>query len=287
MFAPLSLTAAPYAKIVVFGDSLSDMGNLAALPGYEFLNNAPYKHSFTNGITAVGYLAKSLGLPLKSSLHLTGLVRGNNFAVAGAKLSANDLTDLGAQISSFLASQANKARADALYVVFLGGNDIRDMRDKPEAASAAVLKNATLNLQKALTQLIKAGATHFLVVNAPDLGLIPETHARPALIKRASLKSIAFNKALTRVVTETKKTRGVSIVLFDLMTFLNGIVNNGKAYHFNNTQQACYNSTSFKYYAVCNNAKMNSFLFFDEIHPTQRVHERMGRAFFAALPEAN
>ncbi|SJM93174.1 hypothetical protein CRENPOLYSF2_3120001 [Crenothrix polyspora] len=32
---------------------------------------------------------------------------------------------------------------------------------------------------------------------------------------------------------------------------------------------------------------MNSFVFFDEIHPTQRVHERLGRALFSVVPEAN
>jgi phospholipase/lecithinase/hemolysin len=41
LFVPLQLSAAAYKNIVVFGDSLSDMGNLAAVPGYQFLNNPP------------------------------------------------------------------------------------------------------------------------------------------------------------------------------------------------------------------------------------------------------
>ncbi|MEQ1740603.1 MAG: hypothetical protein ABL884_11930 [Methyloglobulus sp.] len=48
LLAPLSLTAAPFNKLVVFGDSLSDSGNLAILPDYNFLNAPPYQHGFNN-----------------------------------------------------------------------------------------------------------------------------------------------------------------------------------------------------------------------------------------------
>jgi phospholipase/lecithinase/hemolysin len=287
LLMPLQLIAAPYKKIVVFGDSLSDMGNLAAVPAYSFLNRLPYQHGLTNGLTAVGHLAKLLNLPLKPSLHLSGKVAGSNFAVAGARTAVNDIGDFGAQISAFLASQANKARPDSLYVIFLGGNDVRDMRNQSDALATTVLNNATKNIQKALTQLMAAGATHFLVVNVPDLGLVPEMQGKPALMKRSSQKSAAFNKMLIQATAQASKRKAVTIVLFDLLTFLNGIVGNGKAYHFNNTQQACYSSVTFKYYPQCNSAKMNSFFFFDDIHPTQRVHERLGRALFAAVPEPN
>lgn len=292
LLAPLPLLAAPYTKIVVFGDSLSDSGNLASLPDYSFLNKSPYKRGFTNGVTAVVHLAKFLGLPLKPSLHLDGTVDGNNFSVAGARAAGNSGIDLNAQLAVFLKSQAGKARADTLYVIFFGGNDIRDMRDKPEKVAAALLNKATSNIQSALSQLATAGATHFLVVNAPDIGSIPETHllasaGKPNLVKYASQKSSLFNKNLAQTVAQINKKKGVKIVLFDLLSFFKGLGDNGKAYNFNNSQQACYSTASFKYYAGCNDAKMNSFVFFDEIHPTQRVHERVGRALFSVMPEAN
>jgi phospholipase/lecithinase/hemolysin len=56
LLAPLSLTAAPFSKLVVFGDSLSDNGNLATLvPEYNFLNAPPYQHGFNNGMPAVAH----------------------------------------------------------------------------------------------------------------------------------------------------------------------------------------------------------------------------------------
>jgi phospholipase/lecithinase/hemolysin len=292
LLAPLPLIAAPYTKLVVFGDSLSDSGNLASLPTNSFLNKPPYKHGFTNGVTAVTHLAKLLGLPLKPSLHLDGTVDGNNFAVAGARAAGNAGIDFNWQLALFFEHYNGKAPADILYVIFLGGNDVRDMRDLPEKAATALLNKATNNIQSALSRLTALGATHFLVVNSPDVGSLPETHAlaatgKPNLVRYASQRTSLFNKKLAQTVAQINKKKNVNIVLFDLLSFFKGLGNNGKAYNFNNTQQACYSSAVFQYYPTCDNAKMNSFLFFDEIHPTQRVHERLGRALFSVVPEAN
>ena len=85
LLVPLTLTAGPFGKLIVFGDSLSDNGNLAATPEYSFLNNPPYNQGFNNGKPAVQQLAKLLDLPLSPSLYLLGGVVGNNFAVASAR----------------------------------------------------------------------------------------------------------------------------------------------------------------------------------------------------------
>ena len=80
-----SAHAGPYDAEYVFGDSLSDNGNLAALFGLTFPNPPSYHDSFTNGPVAVSLLAQSLGLSLNPSLWLTSLVpAGTNYAVGGA-----------------------------------------------------------------------------------------------------------------------------------------------------------------------------------------------------------
>jgi outer membrane lipase/esterase len=292
LLAPLSLTAAPFSKLVVFGDSLSDSGNLAILPDYNFLNAPPYQHGFNNGAPAVEQLAKLLNLPLTPSLYLSGGVFGNNFAVAGARAAGNSVIDLNTQLAAFLASQGGNAPDDTLYIIFIGGNDIRDMRNQTnEKAVHVILEKAIANISNTLTQLLDAGATHFLVVNSPDIGKIPETKALAAedhnLIRRASQSTFAYNKRLAETVQHIKKRKGGDFVLFDLLTFFNGIAGNGKAYHFFNTNAACYSSAFFGYYPICDSTKIDSFVYFDEIHPTQRVHERLGRALFAVVPEAN
>jgi outer membrane lipase/esterase len=296
LLAPLSLTAAPFSKLVVFGDSLSDSGNLAIVPGYNFLNATPYQHGFNNGAPAVVHLAKFLNLPLAPSLFLSGSVLGNNFAVAGARAAGDGRTgiDLNNQVAAFLDSQKGNVPNDALYIIFIGGNDIRDLRDQPnEKLAHDLLDKATRNLHNAMSQLLDAGASHFLVVNSPDIGKIPETWIKArdthnyGLIRRGSQKTFAYNRRLAETVQHVKKRKGGDFVVFDLLAFFNGIAGNGKAYSFTNTNKACYSSEFFGYYPICDSTKLDSFVYFDEIHPTQRVHERLGRALFAVVPEAN
>ena len=62
--------AADFSAEYVFGDSLSDNGNLAA--AYRKFPNPPsFNNSFTNGPVAVQLLAESLGFSANASLWLT------------------------------------------------------------------------------------------------------------------------------------------------------------------------------------------------------------------------
>jgi phospholipase/lecithinase/hemolysin len=278
--------------MIVFGDSLSDNGNLAALPTYSFLNNPPYQHGFTNGINAVEQLGKHLGLPLTPSLYLTGTISGNNFAVAGARAAGSNVINLPAQVSAFLLSQAGVAPVNNLYVLFIGGNDLRDIRDQPdETKAAALMTNAINGINTQLRRLIKAGAVHILVVGTANVGTIPETvalaktKANPTgFITRANKKSVVFNQKLAQIIAATEKQTGIDIVRFDLMQFFNQVRINGKALSFSYVSRPCFSSSSFTYYAQCNSRIINDFVFFDEIHPSHAVHNRVGRALFAIVP---
>src|SRR3984957_6335713 len=87
--ALLAATAADaYTAEYVFGDSLSDNGNLAGLVG-AFPNPPSFDNSFTNGPVAVQLLAESLGLSANASLWLTSPTpQGTNYAVGGATAAA-------------------------------------------------------------------------------------------------------------------------------------------------------------------------------------------------------
>lgn len=302
VFLPLPASASNthFSNIFVFGDSLSDTGNLATLaiysPGaaeYKFLNDAPYQHGFTNGPTAVVQLAKLLDLPpLTPSLYLLNTISGTNFAVAGARAAGNNPIDLNTQVGAFLANQGGSAPVDALYILFIGGNDIRDMRNATDLrAGYSILEKAEQNISNNLSLLIASGAKHIMVVNSPDISKLPETQAlaanNPSLIQRASLFTQAYNKSLAETVTDIEKHTGVDIVLFDMLTLFNKIVDDNHAFLFTNAKNACYSSVGFVYYPICDASQLDAFIYFDEIHPTRRVHERIGRAMFALVPEAN
>lgn len=304
LMAPLPSMAGSYDKMFVFGDSLADTGNLALLSlvspeaaEFQYLNGPPYQTGFSNGPTAVVKLAELLGLPeLKPAYYFTPSLAGTNFAVAGARASGDGdrLIDLNGQIGAFLMSQGNKAPSDALYVLSFGGNDIRDMRDAANNKDALMILNKAIqNIRNSLTTLISLGAKYILVVNVPDIGSIPETryiaeatHNRH-LLKRASFFTQAYNKSLAETVMKIEKATGANLVTFDVYGFFKKIVSESQSLLFTNTRDACYLSDRSTYNTVCSEAQLDAFIYFDEIHPTRRVHERVGRAMFALAPGGN
>src|SRR5262249_59298210 len=92
-----------------------------------------------------------------------------------------DLTD---QVAGFLARPGGGgvAPSDALYVVWIGGNDIRIAGQSGNAATANTLVTNAVNAIAADVQtLINKGARTIVVPNAGDVGAIPEfAEQRPA-----------------------------------------------------------------------------------------------------------
>ena len=78
------LAAPTFSNMVVFGDSLSDTGNLfIATGGTQPPAGQPYFNGrFSDGPLWVESLAAGLNLPLASNPYLVG---GNNYAFAGAR----------------------------------------------------------------------------------------------------------------------------------------------------------------------------------------------------------
>lgn len=313
----LGAQAQVFDKIYVFGDSLSDRGNLAALsadPDFvflDFLNHFPFDKGFSNpkspsepGRRAVEVLADALGLPLTPSLHLVEAPQGTNFAVAGA-VAAGLLPDggvddnnLDVQLAAFDFEVGPAASADlenALYVVFIGGNDIRAARDAfSRGLAKRVVHTAVEKVDAAVRHLAARGAKAFLVVNAPNIGVIPEsrllaqsTH-HPALLVRATRYTKKFNKGLSATLQRTREELDLNLVEFDLFHFFGTLLANSRALGFDNLRDACVDNPILPVMPPpipgCVDT-LDSFVFFDEVHPTNHVHRQLGRALFSLVPE--
>lgn len=130
-----------------------------------------------------------------------------------------------------------------------------------------------------------------MAVNSPNIGSLPETKLKAQLtgntsiVNKATLFTVAYNQALADTVATLEKNTRKDIVLFDVFTFFNNIVKDSRSLLFTNAKDACFSSVSHDYYPNCDELHLNAFVFFDEIHPSQRVHERVGRALFAVAPE--
>ena len=290
LFAPWAL-ADDFPQIYIFGDSLSDTGNLASLVGP--LPPPYYQNRISNGPVAVDTLAGLYGLEANASLHLIGPAVGPNYAVAGARAGGDEAIDLATQVTLFLANHGLQAPADALYVVMIGGNDVRDARDAETRIQArAIVRRAVRRIGMALASLSAAGARRFLVVNVPDIGAIPETRLLAAangdstLPTRTTQLSRLFNRKLHRAVSLFALNPALHITEFDLFGFLTALVANADQYGFTNVTDPCFSSETFTFYPGCENgAKFPEYVFFDEIHPTTRVHGFIGMAMGEALAE--
>ncbi len=278
-----------YRNVYIFGDSLSDTGNLGAVIGGI---PAPYYNNrISNGPVAVDLLTAKMGLNAKASLYLLGLNAGDNYSVAGAKASSAEPIDLDAQILAFQSNHGFTAPEDALYIIFIGGNDVRAALYEPDDVIAkTIIKTAIKKVKNAVNILNQMGARSFLVINVPDIGSIPETHliatatANPALIKRATKFTKRYNKMLHKLIKKIKHNDDIEVTEFDLRKLFANVFVNAAASGFTNTTDACFSSMTFTFHPDCNyGLNADQFIFFDEIHPTKRVHAIFGEAFYKAL----
>ena len=311
LLAPMASQASAITQYV-FGDSLSDTGNLFEALGYNFPNPPSYHDSFTNGPVAVQLLAQSLGGNANPSLWLTGFkdvhglfgagfTPGTNYAVAGATSAvthaASSPIDLPYQIGAYLQHSGGTATANALYTVMIGGNDVRDavLHSNPGGVIAGV--NAEL---AGIQSLINAGAKHILVGNVPNVGAIPEftQDGNPADAPKATQYSIAYDNALAAgLAQERAANSGTNIALFNLYGYNQTLLANASAYGFTNTTDPCYTNAETiagdptlapTTSAACgaNAININHLVYWDQIHPTATVQALWAQGLeHTAVPE--
>lgn len=199
----------------------------------------------------------------------------------------------------FLQDYQDKIDPEALYVIQFGGNDIRDAierffqvigsnPDDPNIFNEAS-QEAGLIIQAAVTANIELivklhnngnGARHFLVVNAPNLGLTPAIQglgSQAAFI--ANIISGSYNDGLDIGVGAVTSLPGISTNYLDLFSLLTSIVEDPRSFGIKNAQSPCLTYTpaadgSLKAYSYCR--KPNKYLFWDGIHPTAKIHKIVG-----------
>jgi phospholipase/lecithinase/hemolysin len=306
LLAPIA-AASVFSNVFVFGDSLSDTGNLAEFQGANFPNPPFFNDSVTNGPPAVVLLAQHFGLSERPSLFANGFqdthnlfgpgfTFGTNYAFAGARAKAStpgqaDLTD---QVNAFLARPGGGATApsDALYVVWIGGNDIRTAGHSNDIPTATGLVTSAVNaIASDIQTLINKGAHTILVPNAGDVGAIPEFTKESPLSQAqlATQSSILFNQLLQLALANIQVLNpGVNLDEFDFFDFSKDVAANAASLGITNTTDPCLKA-NFSPNANCFNLAtqqitFDKFLFWDHIHPTGVVQAAWAEGLIAAVP---
>ncbi len=279
-------TAASFSRLVVFGDSLSDTGNTrASIPGGNLpIISVPAGYGnngrFSNGNVWHESLAPLLGVGTATN-SLTSGANNYNYAYGGARIdtATGPSTGLLTQYNQYNSRVGGVSDANALFVVWGGGNDMRDLvgNANPLAAIGAKLSS----LEQMLTNLIGTGATNFLIPNLPDLGLIPENRGTGNQAN-ASAVTRAWNEGLLEMLTGLSGM--ASFYHLDVFSAFNDILDNPSTYGFTNTTGQC-RSTGGSFFnpteISCANA--DSWVFWDAIHPTRAAHAVLGNAAYNLL----
>jgi len=298
--------ASPYSEIYVFGDSLSDPGNVFVVTGEQSVRpfnadnipDAPYArggHHFSNGKTWVEQLSADLklkggtGPALRTSAF-------TNYAFGAARARMTGVMDLSSQVGLFLSTTQGAIPADALYSVFVGGNDVRDATATffdvffttgdpvvAQLAAEAVVGEAVQSIADNIVLLSSLGATHYLVPNVPDIGVTPAIQSLgPQAVAVATGLSAGFNAALETTLINLENGLGVQITRLNVFKLINDAVADPDIADLVNVTEPCITPLVRKG-AFCN--KPDDYLFWDGIHPTRAGHDYLAEAALNALAQ--
>ena len=248
--------AAPYSRVVVFGDSLSDTGNMYALTKGRFPADPPYDEGrFSNGRVWPEYVAQTLGVPLESYAH--GSAQSGYTNLEGA------YPGLRTQVDAYVINHPFGADPEGLYLIWAGANDIFGLNGS--SSIGETIAAAVANITVVTSQLALIGARHIVVGLMPDLGLIPYASSSYALASGTALTALSrdFN---TRLRAEIGKL-GVPVRFMDSFALLRDVVANPSAFGLREVEEGCLSPSG----KTCRRA--SRYLFWDDRHPTTDGHQ--------------
>ncbi|AWN73289.1 GDSL family lysophospholipase PlaA [Legionella anisa] len=275
--------ATPLHNIVVFGDSLSDNGNLYKFMKYQLPPSPPYfEGRFSNGPVWIEHLIASY-FPENPNEHLL------DYAYGGAGVSEEEGDDevlftLRREVKNYLLEHNDKASEDSLFVIWIGSNNYLAFPEEVEKT----LHDVHAGIVHSIQRLVEKGAKHILVVNLPDLG------RTPAAIEFDSVDAMTYfarehNDLLRKSIDDFRQEYpDVEWLYYDLHKAFEEVMTAPENYGFTNITGTCVNSvveditkksvlkmvTSVK--PGINGDGCTGYLFFDLVHPTALAHKILG-----------
>lgn len=266
-------SAQTYSRLVVFGDSLSDNGNLFAATGNTQPTSPPYfQGRFSNGpvfTELLGFNAgrSALGAPVTGSI---------NYAYGGARTDSSAFPPgMRNQLLAYTGGGGTFRSTDLVSILGGANNIFQGLpaaggAPNPVAAINPVIAAAAADMNFLVNSIAAAGAGTILVGNIPSLGNAPAFRGTPAA-PLAEYAGTTFNSALLSGLMTTAAARpGTNIILFDVFKIGAALRADPGAFGLTNVTDACFNGMT-----VC--ATPNTYLFWDSVHPTAAGHQLIAR----------
>lgn len=293
--AQFSYAEQSFDEIISFGDSLTDVGNVAGVtqPGVAPVINGYYqKTHFSDNVLWIEILANYLGLPARTpgrgdSTTLPPLPKGNVWAWGGSEAAAGfvqpsgvtePIPNLLTEVSDYLDN--NDARRRTLYTIWSGADNLLVGGNfSPRAARKAVRA-----VEKAIWELRHAGARNFLVFNMPKLGDTPSAQSGGRIDEiAANIYAQAYNRALERTLKRLNRhpffrSNIFFVDIYSELVLVVNTVNAGGTYtpsFFVPGAPVVISNVKDEALAVFNATGTfpTNYLFWDDVHPTTQGHQ--------------
>ena len=291
-----------FSRIIVFGDSLSDTGNVRArtnsksngavdYPSHTFnydngrftndSDTSPASHTYF-GVWHEQLASNYLGLP-PATFSLNG---GLNYAFGGATTMDGThqetavttplgdviitIDDIGKQMDDYFA--AKTIDPNALYIVWGGSNDLRNDDTAANVTAAAARATALVS------RLANAGAKYIMVPNVAPLGDVPRYADEPATIVAKNRAAANYRDELDADLTALQSTLAAqsltpTIYRVDVWADTVRIFSNGPRFGFTNLTKPSQDS----------GGNPDQYVFWDDKHPTTAAHFRIAATAFNAM----
>ena len=235
LFTVLSFAAnKSFDTMVIFGDSMSDTGNLYRFMWYKFPASPPYfEGRFSNGSLWIEQLYDSY-YPKDYSAGFQNYAVGGAGAVLSYK--QNLPFTLAVELNDYLYWNTYGKKETTLYTIWIGANNYLNGPTNIDTITDSVVDA----IGDTIERLISTGGNKFLIPNIPDLGRVPQaadTHLEPLLTELVT----THNRKLASKIDNLKsKYPDLTFAYFDIFSFFNDAIDHAQDYGFSNVTEACY-----------------------------------------------
>jgi phospholipase/lecithinase/hemolysin len=268
------------STLVVFGDSLSDNGNLFALTGFP--QPPAFEGRASNGPVYVEQLADLLHMNLDDRAFAGAEASNTSPPVIVNPATGQPLPiNLPTQIAGYLADLGgHKAPHGTTALINIGSNDyagfLTSTLPKDPASVQAFVASVVGSIDLAINELTQAGVDHIILFTLPDFAFTPNAQAAgPLAVAFAHTLDLINNAALEQIASTHPNVQVV-----DAFQFSESVFTDPAAFGFNPNlnfewvQQLAAGSHQFA---------PNELAFFDGEHPTYAGHSALAAFADAVL----
>jgi phospholipase/lecithinase/hemolysin len=257
-----------FTNVVIFGDSLSDTGNVYNLTNGTWPISPPYYLGrFCNGPNWVD----KLNISEISNYAYGSATTDNNFVQGFTKLNTIPVPGVRQQIAMYF-NNTNKSNINfpsTLYILWAGGNDFI-------FNSSLTIPSIINSLMNSVRDLLASGAKNILVFNQPPFYAFPYISQLNQTALFTALTYLGNNATQMDINAIQNNYRNSSVQIFDIYTVITRILSNNSS-TFSNTVNNCWNEFNLTAVQIlCPDP--SKYVFLDTYHFTTLVHQLIADA---------